>query len=321
MKVEKLEYQNLMNPFIKYRNACGMHNEAEENRLKLFFHFCETNYPDESVISQEMIDKWSEKRKTETAHSRNCRIRLLCAFIRYLNKKNKGNYIIPKLLKETNPKSVPHSFTNEELSNFFYQCDNLREINTPEIKLRKLIIPAFYRLLYSTGMRPIEARCLLRENVNFDDNYMDIKESKGGNQHFVALHPTMTEILKSYDSSVDKLQPNRKYFFQSVTGEPFTTRWVIRTFHTIWEKANGKKDYVIPYDFRHNYAISNINSWQNDNFDFNEKIFFLSKSMGHREVESTLHYYSLIPRLADTIRKNTEKDFNKIIPEVNYEEE
>lgn len=75
-------------------------------------------------------------------------------------------------------------------------------------------------------------------------------------------------------------------------------------------------DWVIT----HNYAIENINRWREDGFEFSDKLHYLSKSMGHRGIASTLHYYSIVPRLADTIQIKTEKDFNLIVPEVAYEE-
>lgn len=78
---------------------------------------------------------------------------------------------------------------------------------------------------------------------------------------------------------------------------------------------------MTPYAFRHNYAIENINRWKEDSFEFSDKLHYLSKSMGHRQIASTLHYYSIVPRLADTIQSKTEKDFNFIVPEVDYEED
>ena len=43
--------------------------------------------------------------------------------------------------------------------------------------------------------------------------------------------------------------------------------------------------------------------------------------MGHRCTDSTLYYYSVVPRLADMIQEKTEEGFNSIVPEVAYEEE
>lgn len=66
---------------------------------------------------------------------------------------------------------------------------------------------------------------------------------------------------------------------------------------------------------------TNINSWDIDSFDFSNKLLYLAKSMGHRWTYSTLHYYSIVPRLADTIKETSENGFNDIITEVSYEEE
>ncbi len=65
----------------------------------------------------------------------------------------------------------------------------------------------------------------------------------------------------------------------------------------------------------------NINSWPEDPFEFNARLHYLSKSMGHSSIESTLHYYSIVPRLADILREKTEKGMDAILPEVPYEEE
>lgn len=66
----------------------------------------------------------------------------------------------------------------------------------------------------------------------------------------------------------------------------------------------------------HHYAIVNINRWTNDDFGFSDRLHYLSKSMGHRSIEATRYYYSIVPRLADTLRDKTEDGFNAIVPEV-----
>jgi hypothetical protein len=43
--------------------------------------------------------------------------------------------------------------------------------------------------------------------------------------------------------------------------------------------------------------------------------------MGHRSIEATRYYYSIVPRLSDTLAEKTEAGFNLIVPEVTDEEE
>ena len=42
--------------------------------------------------------------------------------------------------------------------------------------------------------------------------------------------------------------------------------------------------------------------------------------MGHRKIESTKYYFSIVPGLADILEKKTNADFEDIVPEVKYEE-
>ena len=96
--------------------------------------------------------------------------------------------------------------------------------------------------------------------------------------------------------------------------EPLTPDMLDYHFHKRWDKVSSAK--AVPYDFRHNYAIENINSWIDEGYDFNDKFLYLSKSMGHTSLESTQYYYSLVPALAEVIRIRTEAGFNEICPEV-----
>ena len=82
----------------------------------------------------------------------------------------------------------------------------------------------------------------------------------------------------------------------------------------------GSNNKARPYDFRQHYTVCNINRWLDEDFDFNGKLMYLSKPMGHSSVESTAYYYSLVPRLAGIIEERSGKSFDEIVPEVTYEE-
>ncbi len=85
-------------------------------------------------------------------------------------------------------------------------------------------------------------------------------------------------------------------------------------FHKIWDRIS--KTPAVPYDFRHNYATTNINSWIDSGFEFHDKFVYLSKSMGHTSLESTKYYYSLVTTLADILDRKSGAVFDKMVPEV-----
>jgi integrase len=187
----------------------------------------------------------------------------------------------PEVIHTKNVKYIPHAFTSMELHNFFKACDSIDlKYNRLQSKLRKLQCPVFFRLLYSSGIRTTEARFLRVQDVDLGHGVLDIRKSKGYDQHYVALHETMTELLQRYESAIQKIQANRTYFFETSKGTHFSRDWVEDNFTALWKSANGTTGNVVAYDLRHNYATENINSWENDPFAASENLHFLSKSMG-----------------------------------------
>ena len=74
--------------------------------------------------------------------------------------------------------------------------------------------------------------------------------------------------------------------------------------------------HAISYDFRHNYATFNINKWVDLGFNFYDKLYYLSKSMGHCSVEHTKYYYSIVPRMSEILEDKSGASFEELVPEV-----
>jgi integrase len=313
-------FADLIEQFARYRQACGAWNNTYWSNLRIFDHFCADNYPAGSELSQEMADAWCAKRATETARSNESRTRAVRLFTGYLRSRGLTGVSPPPILKSAEQAYIPHAFDDEELARFFYECDRIEPyLGRRAEVIRKFAVPVFFRLLYSTGMRTTEARLLRVENVDLASGVIDIQQSKGGDQHYVAMHDTMTTLMARYDQAVAALQPSRTWFFESPAGACRTRYWVQDNFRALWAKANPASGPAVAYDLRHHYAIRNIDSWADDGFEFNDKLLYLSKSMGHRSVEATRAYYAIMPRLADTLRRRTEEGFNAIVPEVSQD--
>ncbi|MBO5199873.1 MAG: integrase, partial [Clostridia bacterium] len=186
-------FSNLIEQFISYRIASGTWNTINyEYCIKRFDAFCAKNYPN-MPLSQEMVDDWCSCHPNEMNRSRNTRIRVITAFIKYLRKRNLTEVETPALLVNEPHTYIPHSFKEEELRRFFYECDHIQpKTKRLESILPKYICPVLFRLLYSSGIRTTEARQLARKNVDITHGILDIQRSKGYDQHYVALHPSIT---------------------------------------------------------------------------------------------------------------------------------
>lgn len=304
-----------MKEFIHYRMAAGNWNGSYEENLRLFDTYLAETYPGSHMLSQDMADSWCTKRDTETNNSCRSRIYAVVSFLKYLKKRNGTDIGIPGVPRKEKRTHIPHAFTDSELAAFFHECDSLPAYhNSLPNKLHKIIIPVFFRLLFSSGMRTTEVRLLKRNDVNLDNGIINIQNSKGDDRHYVVLHDSMTELMCKYDTAVDRLIPGRTCFFPSMYDKPHPRGWVIRNFNTLWNRVNNSG--ATAYELRHNYAVHNINRWTDTGFVFHDKLLYLSRSMGHRTVEETKRYFSIVPALSEILSEKTGDSMDEIIPEV-----
>ena len=315
-----MTFDDMLNGYAKYRKVSDF-KEAIPRQLYSFYYTSADHFGDISSLTQEMVDEWFQQRKTESKASYHSRIYPIVSFLKFIQGKKWSDITIPKIIKTPPNNAAPHIFTKEELDRFFKACDeqHLSDSTIPK-KLNKLAVPVFFRLVYGTGIRPNEGRNLLTEGVDLHNGIITIHESKGYRERKIPVHPSVREMLSKYDSVVSKLLPDRKVFFPAKGDKVYSNKWVGDNFHRLWYKYNNAR--AVAYDFRHNFAISNINSWVNVESDIHTLMVALSKYMGHREFSSTMYYYSIAPRLADIIEEQSEDTFNSIIPNLSdYEEE
>lgn len=216
--------------FIRYRQASQRWDDSSyEENLMLFDHYCHANDPCATALTQEMVDGWCRQRRTETNNYCRSRIYVVDSFVRFLNMRGLSNVQTPQIPRKERRRYLPHAFTEEELIRFFHECDSIPVINSrKETIIRKMSVPVFFRLLYSSGIRTNEARLLLRENVDLRRGILDIQYSKGHDQHYIVLHDSMLEIMRRYDAAINGIVPEREYFFPSIRNSHFNRGWVTK---------------------------------------------------------------------------------------------
>ena len=313
---------DIFNEFTEYRIASSAWSRTYQSNLDAFDRYCKQFFPENPRLSQEMLNGWYTKKSTEGHASMRSRTQVVTTLIRYIQQRYTTNLMLPELPRNYKNQYIPHAFSNEEMNAFFAECDR-RVLIAPEgeAALNALTISVICRTLYSTGMRTTEARLLKTDDVNFDEGIISIVTTKGNRQHFVALDPTVTAMLLKYNTTTERLHPERKYFFYNKTStEPISAHELRYQFQKRWRSVNIS--HAIPYDLRHNYAIQNINRWISSGTEFHDKFLYLSKSMGHSCLESTKYYYSLTPGLANIMYSCGNDSFSDLVPEVIcYEEE
>ena len=326
MKTRKEWYEDLCD----YRETYGL--KEIKGGLSVFLNWADANYADDPYLTQEMINTWGEKRDTESNRSHAARVRPVNYFIKFINQRSDGLKLICISHGKYEPVRDPILFTKEQLSNFFRAVDELPLVNekdlvkSPDSRVRRctfltaLECPVFFRLMYCTGMRSCEMRFLECMDVNLQNGTIIIRKTKGYSEHMVAVDKDTRLMLIEYDKLMSKLMPHRKVFFPDFEDKYHCEWWLKTNFRKCWDKYNPPPKNgelpAVPYSFRHNYAIQNVNSWQGDMSENDMKMTVLSKSMGHSSTIFTEYYYHLIPRFAGIVEDLFHNKLDDLLPDV-----
>ena len=322
----KYQFQSILAPSIEkymlYCDASGLWSKSRCANIGAFDRFCNENLEMGEPLNQEIVDLWFNRKETEIANSCRARVYPVVGLLQYMHERGLTNVDIPRIPDSMPCTYVPHFYTFEELSYFFAACDTLKRPSNHNIQKAinyTLTIPVLFRFMYSTGARPFEARLLKRSNINLDDGIVSFEKSKKGIQHFTVLHDSLLELVSEYDKEIDHYYPDRLYFFPGYNDSmPHEYCWLLDNYRRIWKEVSN--DHSVPHDLRHNYAIENINSWSGTVYEQFDKLVYLSKTMGHVTLESTRYYYHFSSPLSKLVREKTEKGFNIMFPEVNYDD-
>lgn len=302
--------------YVRAGRAAGFVCGGYVATLRLFDRMCAERFPEATALTQEMADAWCERRQTEKANTCRARCWPVVSLVRFLRSRGETGVVAPELPRRAGTGYAPHHFTDAELTSFFAACDSYRPAKGPrsDIERNARTMPVIFRLLYSSGIRVGEARLLRRGNADLETGVLRIVEGKGRNERLVALHPSMTEVMRRYDALMEADLPGRDYFFPNGRGGHLSNNWVCRHFRTLWDSVSDEP--ATAYHLRHEYAVRNIDALAAGAAGQRE-LEYLSKSMGHGSVDMTVDaYYHITPSLAKVMQERSGEAFDAVVPEV-----
>ena len=319
----KTEYSSKLahyiSAFVAMKHSSGIKYETAEYYLQDFDNYCIQQTCDNS-LSRDLVLGWAKIRDRESPAVHVLRLSPLRELGKYMQSIGISEaYVLPTGLSGKISRYVPHFFTNEELTAFFAQCDNLKPHQSN--RARHLVLPCLFRLLYCCGLRTCEARTLRVENVGLDDGYIDIINSKGCISRRIFISDDLLSLFRKYNERISQIYPQRVYFFPTTRSECYKS--LSETFRRIWRTAglgSGCGNRPRAYDFRHNFALSNLNRWIASGIDVNSRLPYLSRYMGHSCIESTDDYLHLVPEFFHTFNQKV-RTTESLLPEVDYGDE
>ena len=305
----------LIGPFAKhiegmvdYKVSLGYAKETYTGPGNLFDKYSFENHNDAEILSKDIVLEWIR------IHNNDGTANFLRSFAKYLISVGEEAYILPSKFTPKRVQYVPHILTDSELVSLFKEIDSY-DSNAENVL--PFLIPTIYRLIYSCGLRPGEARNLKREHVNLMNGEIFITKAKRNIERIVVMSDDMLSLAKQYATIRDVAFYQSQYFFPNSEGGCISKRWLYDTLLKCYKKSNANSSSKFRvYDLRHQFASTVLNKWIDEKKNINEMLPYLQAYMGHTDIESTAYYIHLLP---ENISKSSGIDWNSfenIIPEV-----
>jgi len=312
----------LFEGMIEYKLALGYALYSYEGILINLDRFCVQHFPNETVLTKEVVVKWMVKRPNENVRGPMARSHVIRQLGKYLNAVGIEAYILPDKYIGGKSAFSPYIFTDAELKGLFAAVDKMtRSPQAAKSIISHITIPVILRLIYTCGLRPNEGRELKCKNVNLNTGEILITGTKKHKERIVVMSDDMLNLCRSYSIKRSILAPHNEYFFPNPAGGMYSRNWLSYHFNACWEAANPDKapaslPLVRVYDLRHRFASAIINRWLDEQKDLYAMLPYLRAYMGHANFNSTAYYIHLLP---ENLVKSAGVDWDRlydIIPEV-----
>ena len=284
--------------FIKLKRSLGYKYSTAEYLIREFDTFLvrkKITYP---ILTKEIFDEWMTRRKHESGSTYKGRCTVVMQFVQYMSDIGKPCYI-PRMPNIKVNGFTAHIFTEEEIDRFFTACDNLI-LHSLKMNSAIIMLPAIFRLLYGTGIRVTEAIRLKNCDVNLEEKYIVLHDTKSSKDRLVPISDSVATVCREYKSYRERLPiiADKEYFFLALSGKPCASDGTIYFwFRTILKNAgiphNGRHQGPRVHDLRHTFSVHSLMKMHHEGGDLYCSLPILSTYLGHSSIQSTNNYVRL----------------------------
>lgn len=286
MEEEMLRECPLDFSLIGQKRASGYPYIASAKILGYLDSLIVNKFPASNTLTKEICDVWITECPCLHQNTLLRRITPVRQYAKYLIGTGTMAYIIPGKIPNKQIHYDAHIFIETELIAFFAVIDQCPR--SPFSPVRCYVIPVFFRLLYTCGLRSSEARCLKVVNVDLDTGEIFIRETKGWESRIIYVSNDLLDLLGRYNTIIEKILPGCEAFFPNKEGHCYSNSTIDVWFHEFWdllpEAATSKGNSPRVHDFRHSYCVYRLNQWVRENKDLNALYSYLSEFVGHQNL-------------------------------------
>ena len=279
-------FKNELNYFIKYKRSLGLKYEGEISRLHYIDSILYKLKLKNKAITKETFYELTKRNnmKGENYARQYGVAKDFCKFL--ISNEYKNIYYEEKKFNVIN-NYKPVIFTDKEIDLLFKTIDKEKDKHKNH-KSYKLYYSysIIFRLLYSCGLRVSEVLKIEIKDINFNENTINIINSKRNISRLIVFSNSMKKCLLDY---INLFEINDGFLFTDLNCNIICSEQLRRFYKNILSISNLNKDTHI-HDFRHVFCNKAFNQMLEKGYDENVVIVYLYKYMGHKTITETEYY-------------------------------
>jgi len=290
--------QNAIEDYIALRRSLGFKLDDMAADLTKFASFLEQKAA--PYITTALALEWAMQSTDHLPSHWARRLGFVRVFARHWSATDPRTEIPPAgLLPFRAQRAHPYLYTEQEIQRLLAAAKSL----SPASGLRPWTYHCLFGLLAVSGLRISEAIKLERQDVDFYQGVLTIRQTKFNKNRLIPLHISTRDVLSEYAEHRDRLVPNpsSSCFLLNDCGRCLERSAVRRTFYDLSRQIGlrGPTDHTGPriHDFRHRFALNTLIQWYRAGEDIERRLPVLSTFLGHAHVADTYWYLSIHPEL------------------------
>ena len=290
--------QNAIEDYIALRRSLGFKLDDMAADLTKFASFLEQKAA--PYITTALALEWAMQSTDHLPSHWARRLGFVRVFARHWSATDPRTEIPPAgLLPFRAQRAHPYLYTEQEIQRLLAAAKSL----SPASGLRPWTYHCLFGLLAVSGLRISEVIKLERQDVDFYQGVLTIRQTKFNKNRLIPLHISTRDVLSEYAEHRDRLVPNpsSSCFLLNDCGRCLERSAVRRTFYDLSRQIGlrGPTDHTGPriHDFRHRFALNTLIQWYRAGEDIERRLPVLSTFLGHAHVADTYWYLSIHPEL------------------------
>lgn len=305
--------------FIALKRSLGFKLQNVEYLAKQFDELIISKQLQEKLLSKPLVVEFCSKLPHQSPNSVKTKISFIRQFSIYLRtRKICEAWPVPRNYGGRQVEFIPYIYSREEIFNLI-KCSQY-QFYKPSTPYWHLAFPLIIKVLICCGLRISEVLNLRLKNLNLDENYLIILNSKNGNNRIVPFCDELKNEFVIYLGYTDIDTSSDNYVFPYRYGRPIRLGNFETQFRNLLQTAGIPRKDSGPrvHDLRHTFAVYKLKEWVEQRVDLKTFLPFLKIYMGHKTFEETAYYLRLTVDSFPVIRQIMEPVAKEVFP--NFED-